>query len=83
MVTAKAKDTRTIIQVHFPARRNHNPVGHLSAMLCKACVVAVRGEVLGIDTPGPWGSVQVSSRSQTGGPGPASQDPGTSSTPIC
>ena len=87
MVTAKARDTRTIIQVLFsrkrevdlwpslkggqevgyPARRNPNPVGHLSAMLCKACVVAVRGEVLGINTPGPWGSVQVSSRSQTGG----------------
>ena len=49
-----------------PACRNPKPVGYLSAMLCKACVVALRGEVIGITTLEPHANVSVQSRSQSG-----------------
>jgi hypothetical protein len=52
-------------EIQYPARRNPNPVGYLSAMLCKACVVALRGEVLGINALEPPGDVCVRSRSQS------------------
>jgi MoxR-like ATPase len=52
-------------EIRYPARRNPGPVGYLSAMLCKACVVALRGEVLGINALEPLGDVSVQSRSQT------------------
>ena len=53
-------------EIRYPARRNSGPVGYLSAMLCKACVVALRGEVLAISALEPPGAVSVRSRSQTG-----------------
>jgi MoxR-like ATPase len=52
-------------EIRYPARRNPQPVGYLSAMLCKACVVALRGEVQGIDALDPPGYVCVRSRSQS------------------
>ena len=53
-------------EIRYPARRNPGPLGHLSAMLCKACVVALRGEVLEISALEPPGVVCVLSRSQSG-----------------
>jgi hypothetical protein len=52
-------------EIHYPARRNPDPVGYLSAMLCKACVVALRGEVLGINILKAPGDVSFRSRSQS------------------
>jgi MoxR-like ATPase len=52
-------------EISYPARRNPNRVGYLSAMLCKACVVALRGEILGIDVLKPPGDVSFQSRSQS------------------
>jgi len=53
-------------EITYPARRNPKPVGHLSAMLCKACVVALKGDVIGIARLEPPGTVMVRSRSQSG-----------------
>lgn len=53
-------------EIHYPARRNPKPVGYLSAMLCKACVVALKGDVIGITRLEPPGTVMVRSRSQSG-----------------
>ena len=52
--------------IAFPARRNSKGLGHLSAMLCKACVVALKGDVIGITRLEPPGIVMVRSRSQSG-----------------
>jgi MoxR-like ATPase len=52
-------------EIRYPARRNPHPVGYLSAMLCKACVVALRGEVLGINVLKAPGDVSFRSRSQS------------------
>ncbi len=53
-------------EITYPARRNPNRVGYLSAMLCKACVVALKGDVIGISLLQPPGTVMVRSRSQSG-----------------
>lgn len=52
-------------EIAYPARRNPKGVGHLSAMLCKAVVVALHGDVVGITTLSEPG-VSVRSRSQSG-----------------
>ncbi|MDI6814826.1 MAG: MoxR family ATPase [Dehalococcoidales bacterium] len=52
-------------EITYPARRNLKPVGYLSAMLCKACVVALKGDVIGITRLEPPGIVMVRSRSQS------------------
>ena len=55
--------------ITYPARRNPHPKGSLSAMLCKSCVVALKGDVLEIlEALSPEGSVDVyvQSRSQSG-----------------
>lgn len=55
-------------EITLPARRNPKTVGYLSAMLCKACVVALRGDVVEIreviSIEG-GGNVAVLSRSQS------------------
>ena len=53
--------------IPYPARRNPRPTGFLSAMLCKACVVALDGHVLGLAVLAPPGVVMVRSRSQSSG----------------
>lgn len=53
-------------EIKYPAKRNPKPVGYLSAMLCKACVVALKGDVIGITRLEPPGVVMVRSRSQSG-----------------
>jgi hypothetical protein len=53
-------------EINYPARRNPKSVGYLSAMLCKACVVALKGDVIGITRLEPPGMVMVRSRSQSG-----------------
>jgi nitric oxide reductase NorQ protein len=53
-------------EIPYPARRNPKPVGYLSAMLCKACVVALKGDVIGITRLEPPGTVMVRSLSQMG-----------------
>jgi len=53
-------------EIRRPARRNPAGTGRLSAMLCKACVVALKGDVLGMARLEPPGTVLVRSRSQTG-----------------
>ena len=53
-------------EITYPARRNPRPVGYLSAMLCKACVVALKGDVIGITRLEPPGVVMVRSLSQSG-----------------
>ena len=53
-------------QITYPARRNPKPVGYLSAMLCKACVVALKGDVIGISRIEGPGVVMVRSLSQSG-----------------
>ena len=53
-------------EITYPARRNPKSVGYLSAMLCKACVVALKGDVIGITRLEPPGTVMVRSRSQSG-----------------
>jgi MoxR-like ATPase len=52
-------------EIPYPARRNPKPVGYLSAMLCKACVVALKGDVIGITRLEPPGIVMIRSRSQS------------------
>lgn len=52
--------------ISYPAARNPGPTGSLSAMLCKACVVALKGDVVGIETVADEGSLYVRSRSQSG-----------------
>ena len=54
-------------EIGYPARRNGKGVGRLSAMLCKAVVVAIKGEVTEISRLEPPGMVMVRSRSQSGG----------------
>jgi len=54
-------------EITCPARRNPKSVGYLSAMLCKACVVALKGDVIGITRLEPPGIVMVRSRSQSRG----------------
>ncbi|MBI2844013.1 MAG: AAA family ATPase [Armatimonadetes bacterium] len=54
-------------EIAYPARRNPNARGYLSAMLCKACVVALKGDVIGITRLDGEGAVMVRSRSQSGG----------------
>lgn len=49
----------------YVARRNRRGRGYLSAMLCKAVVVALQGDVVGITTLAE-GGVMVRSRSQSG-----------------
>jgi hypothetical protein len=53
-------------EIKYPAKRNPNKVGYLSAMLCKACVVALKRDVIGITRLEPPGVVMVRSRSQSG-----------------
>jgi len=53
-------------EIKYPARRNPKTVGYLSAMLCKACVVALKGDVIGITRLEPPGKVMVRSLSQSG-----------------
>jgi len=53
-------------EINYPARRNPKPVGYLSAMLCKACVVALKGNVIGITRLEYPGKVMVRSLSQSG-----------------
>ncbi|MBI2842143.1 MAG: AAA family ATPase [Armatimonadetes bacterium] len=53
-------------EITYPARRNTRAVGHLSAMLCKACVVALKGDVIGVSRLEPEGVVMVRSLSQSG-----------------
>jgi len=53
-------------EIKYSARRNPKPVGYLSAMLCKACVVALKGDVIGITKLEPPGTVMVRSLSQSG-----------------
>ncbi len=53
-------------EINYPARRNPKPVGYLSAMLCKACVVALKGDVIGITKLEHPGKVMVRSLSQSG-----------------
>jgi len=52
-------------EIARPARRNPHATGRLSAMLCKACVVALKGDVMGIARLEPPGVVMVRSRSQS------------------
>ncbi len=54
-------------EIRYAARRNRRGVGHLSAMLCKAAVVAIKGDVTAIQRLEPPGVVVVESRSQTTG----------------
>lgn len=53
-------------ELEYPARRNTGKA-YLSAILCKACWVALKGDVIAVNTLKPPGRVQVHSRSQTGG----------------
>jgi MoxR-like ATPase len=53
-------------EIAHPARRNPKATGFLSAMLCKACVVALKGDLIGITKLEPPGIVMVRSRSQSG-----------------
>ena len=53
-------------EITYPARRNPHSTGSLSAMLCKACIVALKGEVLSISRLEPPGAVMVQSASQSG-----------------
>ncbi|MFC1865132.1 AAA family ATPase [Chloroflexota bacterium] len=53
-------------EIRYTARRNPKPVGYLSAMLCKACVVALKGDVIGITRLEPPGTVMIRSLSQSG-----------------
>jgi MoxR-like ATPase len=53
-------------EIKYPAKRNPKPVGYLSAMLCKACVVALKGDIIGIARLESPGTVMVRSLSQSG-----------------
>ncbi|MDI6815216.1 MAG: hypothetical protein QMC90_03970 [Dehalococcoidales bacterium] len=53
-------------EITYPAKRNPNKAGYLSAMLCKSCVVALKGDVIGITKLEPPGVVMVRSLSQSG-----------------
>jgi len=53
-------------EIKYPAKRNPKTVGYLSAMLCKACVVALKGDVIGITKLEPPGKLMVRSLSQSG-----------------
>ena len=53
-------------ELEYPARRNTGKA-YLSAILCKACWVALKGDVIAVNALKPPGRVQVHSRSQTGG----------------
>jgi MoxR-like ATPase len=52
-------------EIEYPARRNCGRA-YLSAILCKSCWVALKGDVLAMRTLTLPGRVQVESRSQTG-----------------
>ena len=52
-------------EIRYPARRNSKGAGYLSAMLCKAVVVALQGDLVGVTTLAEPG-VGVRSRSQSG-----------------
>ena len=55
-------------EITLPGRRNPRTVGYLSAMLCKACVVALRGDVIEIKevvSIEGGGNVAVVSKSQS------------------
>lgn len=52
-------------EISYPARRNKGK-GHLSAMLCKAVVVALKENVLTISTLKPPGKVALCVKSQSG-----------------
>jgi hypothetical protein len=53
--------------IRYPARRNPGTTGSLSAMLCKACVVALKGDVVELgEREIPMG-IYVRSRSQSSG----------------
>ncbi len=55
-------------QFYYPAKRNPGKVGTLSAMLCKACVVALRGDITHISEflpLEPGGNIYIESKSQT------------------
>jgi nitric oxide reductase NorQ protein len=51
--------------ITYAAKRSRRGVGYLSAMLCKACVVALKGDVIGITRLKQPGVVMVRSRSQS------------------
>jgi len=53
-------------EITYPACRNPKSVGYLSAMLCKACVVVLKGDVIGITMLDPPGTVMIRSVSQSG-----------------
>jgi MoxR-like ATPase len=53
-------------EINYPARRNPKSIGYLSAMLCKSCVVALKGDIIGITKLKSPGIVMVRSRSQSG-----------------
>ena len=53
-------------ELAYPARRNTGKA-YLSAILCKACWVALKGDVIAANVLKPPGKVQVHSKSQTGG----------------
>jgi len=53
-------------EIEYPAKRNPKEVGRLSAMLCKSCVVALKGDIIGITRLKPPGKVMIRSRSQSG-----------------
>ncbi len=53
--------------INYKARRNPYPTGSLSAMLCKACVVALKGDILSVNVLLRKGDVYVRSRSQSSG----------------
>jgi MoxR-like ATPase len=53
-------------EIDYPACRNSGKA-YLSAILCKACHVALKGDVIAITALKPPGIVQVESRSQSGG----------------
>jgi MoxR-like ATPase len=52
-------------EISYPARRNTRGIGHLSAMLCKACVVVLKGDIIGITRLELPGTVMIRSRSQS------------------
>jgi len=51
-------------EIRYPARRNPKPSGYLSAMLCKACIVALKGDIIGITRVEP-DAVMIRSLSQS------------------
>jgi len=53
-------------EINYPAKRNPKTVGYLSAMLCKACIVALKGDVIAITRLEYPGTVMIRSLSQSG-----------------